>query len=467
MMTKKKKAFLKVIATETETAKEANKQSEADEEEIKVDPEIEKAAQIIAHDPLLFKKRLDVINLSGVVGERRNIGMYYCALDSRLLTGDNESSDTLAIKNAGHYGSGKSFTLMMCLQIYPDSQYHFITNASPKSLYHLNESLKHKALIVSEGFQFQKGNANSEFVYTIRSLLSENRICYPVAQKDADGNITTVEKKIEGPVSFVTTTIMERLEKQFEDRLFTIHPDESVEQTQDIITMTANIKAGLITKLDKQTIETWKTFHSSLKPTGVIIPFAPKISDYVNASKNPISTRRAFNRVLVVIQSIACVYQYQRKRDNQGRVLAEVEDYWMSKQLVDDSFRENLGQMDKITEERIRIIEKKGIITPRELAERSSVSSTAISQWTSKKVIDGIISWCNEYGDSFTDDGAMKKSKHSGKAYLKIAESYDPSKVTSLPSPYELSEDPDWNEEGNLLKMYDLELGKRTGYKSV
>lgn len=191
---------------------------------------------------------------------------------------------------------------------------------SAKSLYYLKEGLKHKALVVTEAFQFQSGNAaDSEFVYTIRTLLSENKLCYSVAQKDGDGNMITVEKKIDGPTSFITTTVMENLEAQFDDRLFTIHPDESIEQTRDIITMTANIKAGLVTGFDKKTIDTWKTFHSSLKPVAVIIPYAPKISKYVNEGKgNPITARRAISRVMVVIQSVACAYQHQRKRDDQA-----------------------------------------------------------------------------------------------------------------------------------------------------
>ena len=40
-----------------------------------------------------------------------------------------------------------------------------------------------------------------------------------------------------------TTTVMESLEAQFEDRLFTIHPYESVEQTKRIIMMIMAKKA--------------------------------------------------------------------------------------------------------------------------------------------------------------------------------------------------------------------------------
>lgn len=64
----------------------------------------------------------------------------------------------------------------------------------------------------------------------------------------------TVLKILEGLTSFITTTVMEKLESQLEDRLFTVHPDESIEQTKEIIFLTGNMEAELIPKLDDQTV---------------------------------------------------------------------------------------------------------------------------------------------------------------------------------------------------------------------
>jgi hypothetical protein len=134
-----------------------------------------------------------------VVGERNVMAMYFCALDSRLLSENVKSPNVLAMKNAGHFGSGKSYTLMSVLEIYPESKYLLITNGSPKSIYHLEEGLKHKALVVTEGFQFQEKNAaDSELVYVIRSLISEGRVSYQFVEKDEAGKLKTVMKTIDG-----------------------------------------------------------------------------------------------------------------------------------------------------------------------------------------------------------------------------------------------------------------------------
>lgn len=481
LIAKKTKVKKSVIDAEIDSARERRnlqevaelkaKEEKEKEAEIQVDPEIEKAALTIAKDPLLFKKRIDVVNQMGVVGERKNIAMYFCTIDSRLHLNDEgtDVTNALAMKNSGHFGSGKSHTLTVCTKLCPEDTYCMITNGSPKSLYHRKVGLKHQALIVTEGFQFQENNADdSELVYSVRTLLSEGEVKYNYVGKDEDGKQLTIEKKIEGPTSFITTTIMEKLEPQLEDRLFTIHPDEGVEQTKNIISMTAMQKSGQFSGVGEKTISAWKEFHKSLQPVRFVIPFAVKIADHINKNRTvPITTRRAFKRVLSVIQAVACSYQHQRKRAENGYIIAEVSDYYMALQIVSEAFRENMGQQDRKSEDRLAIIEERGKITPRALVEKLGVTASGLSQWTSKKVKEGVLAWCDENGDYFSDDKLLKRAKHAGNAYLRISENYNPAAITGLPSPYELTGDAEWKEGGKLLKQYDLELDKRADLGQV
>jgi len=100
-------------------------------------------------------------------------------------------------------------------------------------------------------------------------------------EKDENGNFETVEKFIEGPTSFITTTIYEKLEVQLDDRMLTIHPDESSEQTVRIIAVTADIKFGDISELDKNEILIWEILHESLNSVKVVNPYAKKIGNFV------------------------------------------------------------------------------------------------------------------------------------------------------------------------------------------
>jgi hypothetical protein len=261
---------------------------------------------------------------------------------------------------------------------------------------------------------------------------------------------------------------MESLEAQFEDRLFTIHPDESVDQTKRIIMMIMAKKSGKFQGLDQKTIDSWKKFHETLKPVDVLISFAEEIGRFITKDGDPlIATRRASNRVMTVIQSIACAYQHQRQRDSKNRIIAVIADYWMAYQVVQDAFRENMGGQDKKTEKYLAVIQEKERITPGNLAKIFRVSGAAISGWAWKSIQGGMIEWCDENGYHFVDDKALKKAKHQGTAHLKATETYRNETVKGLPTPHDLTGDPRWDEGGDLLKLYDLELEKRTALSTV
>ena len=115
-----------------------------------IDPEIIEAAEQIAHDPMLFRKKIDLVNQLGVINERKNIGLYQLVIDSRLLPMGSAGSDALAMKNSGHYGAGKSYPLFTALKLYPKSAFHLISSGSEKSLYSIEGGLQHKALILAE-----------------------------------------------------------------------------------------------------------------------------------------------------------------------------------------------------------------------------------------------------------------------------------------------------------------------------
>jgi hypothetical protein len=405
-------------------------------------------------DKQLVKKRIDLMYRAGVVGERNVVATYFAALDSRLL------EEPMAVKNSGHFGAGKSLTLDKARSIYPEEAYIFITSGSPKSLYHLEEGMKHKALIVAEAFQFQSGNKkDSEIAYAVRTLISEKCIRYFVTEKDDDGKLKTVEKVLDGPTAFITTTIVDTVEKQMEDRLHTVHPDESPEQTNRVIKMIAKRKSRSGYSLGKETVLTWKTLHRSLQPINVIIPFAEEIADFlIKSGKNPIAARRAISKVFSVVESITCVYQFQREKDDKGRVIAIMADYHMGIQMFEESFKENLGQQSKKFEDRLVYVEENGIVNYNDMVNAWGVSKTAVSKWAISQLKEGTIEWCDDTGEIIDDERELKRLQHSNKAFIIANDSYKPTLVTGLPTAYELTKDPSWDKDGTLYKLYDLQL---------
>ena len=418
-----------------------------------IDPEIKEMSEQIASDPLLFKNRIEMVNKMGVIGERRNIGTYMVVIDSSLLPMGMSGSEALAAKNSGPQGSGKSHPLFTTLKLYPKSAYYLITSGSNKSLYNLNDGLKHKALILTEALQLQSGRqGDNELAYCIRTLISEGHLKYQYTGF-IDKKKVTIVQELKGPTSLLTTTIHGKLEEQLEDRMITIHPNKTAEQTRDIISKTAELASGNGDPVDIKTLDAWKLFYQSLESVPVVIPYAKDIADFINRKGSlPISSRRAFKRVLTTIKTIALIHQRQRSRDDMGNVIAEYADYALAFQILGDSFRESLGESQRYTDDRIRLIEKEGRMTPRALSEKTVVSTAAISQWLKPLIEKGILSWCDEKGDGFRDVADLEKAKRSGMAYLTV------SGGKRLPTVFELSGDSRWDKNGDLCAAYDLHL---------
>jgi DNA primase len=144
-----------------------------------------------------------------------------------------------------------------------------------------------------------------------------------------------------------------------------------------------------------------KGFHEMLKPVTIIVPFAPAIATYIiKAGAVPIATRRAFNRMLAVVQTIACAYQYQREQDKEGRVIADMIDYYLALQIVQQAFKETLGQESYGSEERLTYIRDNGPVQYKTMQEAWGISKMAVSSWVSLRVRDGVLVFCNEGGGS-------------------------------------------------------------------
>lgn len=431
-------------------------------EEEEIDPEIIAAASALAQDPQLFKKRIDTINRTGVVNERTNISLFFVTLDSRLSKDFGKPGQrALALKSAGHFGAGKSFSLSMCLTIYPPNAYHLLTSGSEKSLYYLPDGLSHKCLIVAEGFQFTGEHGDNEISFIVRCLLSEGQVVRIVVEKDEAGKLITRRIVIPGPTSFITTTVMESLEPQLEDRMLSGHPSESSDQTKKIIESLAEQSESNTIQVSEREIQIWQTLHAMLEPVAVSIPFASRVVKHIttNMQNLPISMRRGVGKVLNVVRSIACLYQFQRQKDNNGNIVAEVADYAMAWQIIQDAFKENLEQISKTTNQRLQYIQSVGHVSLKDLATRDGISRSALSAWMKRVERDGDAHWVDNNGNDFPNDAAMKSAKRSAKAHIAVTGQWSQSIKVTLPSPSEITtNDPDWVPGGAKYELYHLHL---------
>ena len=112
------------------------------------------------------------------------------------------------------------------------------------------------------------------------------------------------------------------------------------------------------------------------------------------------------------------------------------------------------------TDDRMRIIDKEGQITPRSLSKKESVSTATISQWLKPMIEKGVLDWCDEKGHGFRGVADLEKAKRSGKAYLTV------SGGKRLPTVFEITGDVRWDKGGELYLAYDLRLDGVEGEKA-
>jgi DNA primase len=249
--------------------------------------------------------------------------MVLAVMDSSLLPKRSNGSEALGCKVTRPFGTGKSYGVSACLELYPKDRFHLITGASSKSFYNIEGGLKHKVLILQEvGPLDTDAGGDNEAAYAVRSLLSEGSLSYQYTSFDDQGKKVAMRVTMDGPTALVTTTIKERLERQLDDRLITIRTDTTSRQTKDILWITADLAAGNGRNFNPIEIEGWRLFHKGFEPVQVVIPFARELADYVTLNSDlPVSARRAFKRLISVIKTVALFHQHQRQRDEDGRII--------------------------------------------------------------------------------------------------------------------------------------------------
>ena len=99
----------------------------------------------------------------------------------------------------------------------------------------------------------------------------------------------------------------------------------------------------------KRSFKAYQHYHDSLISAEVVIPYAGDIASFVSRNGSlPLSARRSFKRVLSAIKTMTLLHQKQRRRDEQGRFIADYSDYAIVYQLLEESFAESLGKCKTI-----------------------------------------------------------------------------------------------------------------------
>jgi hypothetical protein len=282
----------------------------------------------------------------GLVGERRAAKLIYLAVTSRLL----DRPVSVAVK--GPSSGGKSFVVETTLKFFPPAAFYSLTAMSDRALAYSNEPLQHRHLVIYEA----AGMASDFATYLIRSLLSEGCVRYETVEKTKDGLVPRLIKR-EGPTGLIVTTTSLRLHPENETRMLSLTITDTHVQTAAVFRALAQESIQADADLQWHALQTWLTTG----PTRVVIPFAEKLSRLVPPVA--VRLRRDFKTVLMLIRAHALLHQASRLKDEQGLIVAALEDYAAVRELVADLVAEGVEatvkpEIREVVEATARLIEE-------------------------------------------------------------------------------------------------------------
>jgi len=271
----------------------------------------------LARSANILERFYETLRDSGVAGERRTAMILYLALTSRRL----DRPVSVAVK--GPSSGGKSYLVERALEYFPADAFYALTAMSEKTLAYSEEPIKHRFLVL-----YEAAGMNGDFqTYLIRSLLSEGRLRYETIEKTSEGLKPRLIER-EGPTGLIVTTTMEKLHPENETRLLSLGVTDTREQTGQVLRALAE------EEISPPDLEQWVALQEwiGVAERRVTIPFAKVLAEKVPPVA--VRLRRDFNAVLSLIRAHAVLHQASRERDDQGRIVATVEDYAVVRGLV-------------------------------------------------------------------------------------------------------------------------------------
>lgn len=331
--------------------------------------------EAFAKKPKLLKRLNDLLGQSGIVGEERNrIFLLLIALSHKM-------PETLHALIQGSSGSGKTRLLKQISDCMPPESVTKLTRLSDKVLYNFPESYFINRLLCLEDID----GLPEEAEFAFRELQSNGELNSATSIKLDNGQITSGQKTVKGPIASLSCTTKGEIYEDNMSRVFLLAVDESSEQTKRIIAYQNSVAAGVINKSEEAATKRFiQNLVRILEPYQVINPFAAKLQLPEEAHK----IRRLNELFQHFVKMVTILHQYQRNKDERGRLITELEDIETAIHILFESIVLKVDELDGSLRqfyERLKtVISKKGknhSFTRFEIREATGLGKTQQHQY--------------------------------------------------------------------------------------
>ncbi len=292
-----------------------------------------KECEALLKQPDLLVKINSLIGDGGIVGEETNRLFLF------IIASSYKMPEPLNALIQGSSGSGKTHLMSMILSFIPQEDVITMTRVSEKSFYNFDENYLDKKILGLEDLD----GLGEEAEFALRELMTKGMLTSSISFKDTDGSIRSKVKTVRASLSSISCTTKGEIYEDNMNRNFLIAMDESKEQSEKIVEHQNRKSAG---KLNKAKQEQAQKFIQNcirvLESVDVINPYAEKVL----LPKEVHKVRRLNQMYQSFVKQIAILYQYQRTRDEYGRVVAEKQDLILACDLMFESILLKIDELD-------------------------------------------------------------------------------------------------------------------------
>ncbi|WP_179415939.1 hypothetical protein HDF19_06105 [Mucilaginibacter sp. E4BP6] len=298
-----------------------------------INEESKKKCLNFLNKPGLIQNINALIGKAGVTGEETNRIFLYCIASSYKM------NDTLHALVQGSSGSGKTHLIIKIAGLMPPEDVTALTRVTESSFYNYGEYELSHTLLCFEDLDGMK----EEALLALRELMSRKVLTSSTSIKDESGNIRAAVKTVRGPIASLSATTKGEIYEDNMGRAFLIAVDESKAQTQKIIQYQNDKAAGLTDTGKEKDIKAFlQNCIRLLKAYEVINPYANKIQLPDEAH----NIRRLNELYQAFVKQVTLLNQYQRKKDDKGRLIAEKEDLKTACDIMFESILLKVDELD-------------------------------------------------------------------------------------------------------------------------
>jgi len=273
------------------------------------------------------------IGQAGLAGEERNRLLLFIVASSYAMP------TTLHALIQGTSGSGKTRLLQVISELMPEEKVRRYTRVTDGSFYNQSEYYFKGKLLCFEDIDGLKEDA----LLAVRELQSNEILITSTSFKDENGSIRGGERVVRGPIASISCTTRAEVYEDNISRCFVVAVDESQEQTLKVIQYQNEKSAGLIDSRKEKEVRIFlQNCMRLLQGLEVINPYANRI----HLPKEAHKIRRLNELYQSFVRQITLLHQYQRRRDERGRVISSIEDLRSACDILFESIVLKVDELD-------------------------------------------------------------------------------------------------------------------------